>query len=357
MRLFDKYCCPECSGAIAKKEDEKLFCSKCSSIFRIKNGIPDFLKSGYVIGRKAGEDIIKLIDASNRIGWQEAVRQVYKEANFARCIMDYFKGNGCLVTSVKPESIVLDAGCGLGEISFFLAKICKEVHSLDFLPEYLEFMKIRATQDKEENIFPVRGSFKQIIFKKNYFDLIIINNLLEHLSDYDTNYSVQDLAIGVLRKFNQVLKPGGEIYLGIENRFGLKYWLGAKDEYTDLRFISILPRCIANLYSKLIKGKEYRDYTYSYNELKQLLQKANFKLKKVYMPVTSHKDIKFLVDLEESQSLAFAWRLMEKRLPRWRGFILKNIGKMLFFFRLHRLHLQHFFSHSFSIVAEKQAVS
>lgn len=354
MRAFDKYCCPKCAGELVKNTEEEIFCSKCADIFRIRNGIPDFLGEENALKWKLSDDAVKLIDLSDRIGWKNAVRQVYGESNFERWVMDYSRGNGCLITSINPDSIVLDAGCGLGAISFFLAKICKEVHSFDFLFEYLQFLKTRAIQDRAENIFPVRGEFMRLPFRKNCFDLIICNDILRYMPVYYAGYPPKDTAVEVLRKFNQILKPGGEICLGIENRFALRYCLGAKGEHTGLRFITVLPRYIANFYSKLIKGEEYRHYAYSYKQLKGLFQKANFKIKEVYMPVKSHRDIKFLIDLQEPQSFVFALQLMKRKFMGTKGLILEKIVKTAVFFRFHYLYLHKFFSPSFSIIAEKQ---
>jgi len=271
--------------------------------------------------------------------------------------MDYSRGNGCLVTSVNSDSIVLDAGCGLGAISIFLSKICKEVHSFDSLFEYLVFLKIRAAQDKVDNIFPARGDLMHLPYEKNYFDLIICNGVLEHLPIYYTEDSPTNIQIKVLRKFNEILRPGGELYLGIENRFGLKYCFGARDEHTGLRFITVLPRWIANLYSKHARKREYRPYTYSLKQLEELFQKANFKLKKVYMPVKSYRDVKFIIDLQEPQSFAFALKLMEKKFVGSKDIVFKKIAKLATIFRLHHIYLHKFFSHSFSIIAEKQVIS
>jgi SAM-dependent methyltransferase len=85
------------------------------------------------------------------------------------------------------------------------------------------------------------------------FDLIILDNVLEHLPDQP----------GSLRRIHELLRPGGVLYLLVPN----KYW--PIEVHYHLPFLGWLPLDLANLYLRLTgKGHDYRDASYAPGFLK-----------------------------------------------------------------------------------------
>ena len=100
----------------------------------------------------------------------------------------------------------------------------------------------------------------------------------------------------MLKDFHRILKPGGHVYVGIENRIGYVYFLGGRD-HGGLRFTSLMPRPIADIYSRLIKRQPYRAYTYSLLGYKNLLKKAGYSQIDFYATIPSYRNVFFLVVL------------------------------------------------------------
>src|SRR5579883_3501798 len=66
------------------------------------------------------------------------------------------------------------------------------------------------------------------------------------------------------------------LIIGIENRFGYQY-LAGKPEHSGIRYGSVLPTKLINLYSKRVLHKEYRTLIYSRDGYKKLLLEAGYK--------------------------------------------------------------------------------
>ena len=80
--------------------------------------------------------------------------------------------------------------------------------------------------------------------------------------------------IDFLKELTRVLKETGHIFITIENRFGAGYFAGVPEEHTRMRFVSLLPRRLADWYSQWVRGRPVRTYTYSRSGYRSLLQAA-----------------------------------------------------------------------------------
>lgn len=166
--------------------------------------------------------------------------------------------------------ILLDLGIGWGDVSSYFAGICKSVIGIDIRKEQLSEIKKRRIK----NLELVNSNAQNLPFRDRSFDIVILCGVLEWVGYGEKN--PEKIQMNVLKEVNRILKLNGTVYLGIENRFGLNFFLGALEHHTNLPFISLLPRKLGNLYSKLIRGKKYTEYTYSKYELEKLLKSTGF---------------------------------------------------------------------------------
>src|SRR4030042_1752759 len=60
----------------------------------------------------------------------------------------------------------------------------------------------------------------------------------------------------LLKEIYRVLKKGGYLYLATENRFAANYFAFGRG-HDGLFFSSIMPRCLAKIYSKIVKKQDY----------------------------------------------------------------------------------------------------
>ncbi|HVT26474.1 MAG TPA: class I SAM-dependent methyltransferase [Lacipirellulaceae bacterium] len=99
---------------------------------------------------------------------------------------------------------VLDAGCGTGELSLFLAGRGNTVTGIDFLDEAIR----RAKQKAAERQLPVTFLVKDAMSLKDWnerFDNVVDSGLFHVFSDDDRKTYVAGLTT--------VLKPGGRMHL------------------------------------------------------------------------------------------------------------------------------------------------
>ena len=82
-----------------------------------------------------------------------------------------------------------------------------------------------------------------------------------------------------LKKIKSLLKQDGKLILAIENKYGLKYWCGAREDHTGLPFDGINQYELGNK-----KGK-----TFSRRELKDLLINSGFSNTYFYYPLPDYK--------------------------------------------------------------------
>jgi ubiquinone/menaquinone biosynthesis C-methylase UbiE len=256
------------------------------SFFRNKVGNDPFYKSIYeeVLARlKAGKSIEHFYDDRGE--------------NTLRHIM-HFAGN------VSFEQ-ALDLGCGLGQVAFSLSTRCKNVVAADISKDAVKIVAMVSKKKKVRAINCVLLDARYLPFKPNSFDLIVSSGLLEWAPINDvSSKSPSKVQLDVLRDVRRTLKSLGVFWLGIENRYACDYFLGVTDHHSGLRFVTFIPRFIANHYSKLIKKQPYRTYLYNYWELRKILQSAGLRIKKFLVGFPFYANPKHVADLLNPSELA-----------------------------------------------------
>lgn len=83
------------------------------------------------------------------------------------------------LNNIEKNSKVLDIGCGIGELTFDLAKKASKVVACD-----INSHKLKIAQKKflKDNIKYIKLDATKYIFNKN-FDYIILSNVLEHIKE------------------------------------------------------------------------------------------------------------------------------------------------------------------------------
>ena len=203
--------------------------------------------------------------------------------------------------SILPRSqfgTILDLGCGAGGVTLNLSGLAEKVIGLDACIESLQILKLKAEREGQSNIFPVHATATELPFKDESVDLVLFNGVLERVGYAGAFSQVQSSQQRALAEAWRCLKPGGCLYLGIENRFGINYLLGARDEHTNLRYVNVLPRGIANLYSKLVRRQDFTAFTHSYWGLRRMMGQAGFGHIHFWCPLPTYRDPRLLVELE-----------------------------------------------------------
>ncbi|HXI41387.1 MAG TPA: class I SAM-dependent methyltransferase [Bryobacteraceae bacterium] len=231
--------------------------------------------------------------------WKDALLDSQDSAvqRASQMILNGERANWQWLLDLPKESRALDVGAGMGTNSHALGMHYREVVATEPVLERVQFMQRRFAQENLSNIKVVRTSIWALPFPDESFDLIVLNGVLEWVAEGSTEDPgrVQERA---LRKLFGLLKPGGYLYLGIENRLGYGYFIGYPDPHCGLPFVTVLPRRLAHWYARK-KGQAggYRNYLYSSRGYRKLLHKAGFGATECYLALPSYNYPRFLVPL------------------------------------------------------------
>lgn len=162
---------------------------------------------------------------------------------------------------------VLDVGCGdAGALIAFAEKGAK-CAGIECFDTSLERGKLRAA-DHGVQVDLKKGVAESIPFPDASFDLVMLDNVLEHVTDRP----------GTLREVRRVLKPGGLLYMVTPKPFSLySLW---NDPHYDLAGLVLMPRSMQIWYFEKIRGGGKGTYDVGViptrRRIRKLLDEAGF---------------------------------------------------------------------------------
>ena len=171
-------------------------------------------------------------------------------------------------------STILDIGAGWGQAALPLARLGKVV-ALEPTAERLDFIRAAAQQDGlAGRLYFVQGDFFEVEFQTR-FDLICCIGVLEWTPKFRAGDPVA-VQTDFLQRARRCLKPGGRLVIGIENRLGLKYILGAPDDHVGKPGVLVYDAALATRKWRAKNGSGLRVLTHSRAELGAMLGAAGF---------------------------------------------------------------------------------
>jgi len=286
--------------------------------FKSKDGIPIFTKDRYW-GKSPKEELEKALRVLEEKGWDEF--KTHFQGKFD-VTFEENRADWRFPVPISKDSLVLDVGAGMGRSSIPLARVAGKVISVDHSYLRMKFLKKRAEMEGLKNIEVYVGDIFDLPFRKESFDLIVMNGLLEWVGATDLYKSPREAQIASLQICKDLLKKGGSLYIGIENRFALSY-LKAID-HSGLRFTSYMPRFIANWYTLLRKGERYNTYTYNVGGYQKLLREAGFSEADFYLVYPGYNNPRITIPYDNLNMLAYVIRgLMPEN--TWRRKMVKRL--------------------------------
>lgn len=144
---------------------------------------------------------------------------------------------------LKDCKYVLDAGCGTGRFSIFLAQKGVKVSALDTSEEMLIITKEKAQKNGvSKRITFTQGNIESIPYSNNTFDGLCSIHVLTHFSSVEK----------VIHEFSRVLKKDGYIVFEITNGIFAKTYYKIKRTVTKKNFY-------------------FLDYYHGYRQIRDLL--------------------------------------------------------------------------------------
>lgn len=285
--------CPRCHAPLAWAAGE----ARCAS-----HGVVGRLGADAIFGfdttdtywGEVDRERMRAVNAAARAGgWRAAIDTVLRPAH--PDLVDYVQHPAradwyTLLPLERARTLAVDVGAGWGANSFGLAPHVAQVVAVERVPERIEFVALRAAQDGAA-VVPVRAQLHALPFAPASVDVFVVNGVLEWAGLVDPDAGAGRRAANprrlqevFLRQLWQLLRPGGSIYVGIENRFGRMFLRGTPD-HLGLRYTSLMPKPLARAYHALRGAssgrthrieRDYRTWIYSYGGIAELISGCGF---------------------------------------------------------------------------------
>jgi len=139
---------------------------------------------------------------------------------------------------ITKDSIVLEIGCGIGRMSYYIFQNCKELTILDISRELLNKAVERLVEKYNFNdICIVEGNGIDLHqLPDDYFDIVFEYIVFQHIPS-------QDIVRNYIKEINRVLRVGGIVLLhgrdvqGVhtDDNYSGNTWHGAQFGYKEIR--------------------------------------------------------------------------------------------------------------------------
>ncbi len=172
----------------------------------------------------------------------------------------------------KKNSDILEIGAGMGAITGVLCKKAKSVTSIELSKQRASV--IASKHKKCDNLEIIVGNLNDIKFDKK-FDYITLIGVLEYANLFTKSDNPFDEFLTNIKK---LLKPDGKLLIAIENKFGIKYFAGAVEDHTSIKYDGIVG--YSNKKGPITFGKK---------EIQDLLTRNGLSNVRFYYPLPDYK--------------------------------------------------------------------
>lgn len=172
----------------------------------------------------------------------------------------------------KKKAKVLEIGAGFGALTGLLCDRCAHVTATE--RSAFRASAIAKRWSACQNLDVYAGEWSEIIVGKK-FDYIVLTGIMERACQGSMNRKAY---VSYLKKISELLEPDGTLLLSADNRLGLKYFCGAKESHGGKAFEGIAHYPYGT-----------RGYSFSREELKEILERAGYAQMEFYYPLPDYK--------------------------------------------------------------------
>ena len=186
---------------------------------------------------------------------------------------------------ITKDMKVLEVGSGCGAITGALARKAGEVTCIDLSGKRSRINAYRHTD--ADNITIHVGNFQDVEpdLPRDY-DYICLIGVFEYAQAYIRSETPYEDFLNIIRKH---VKAGGHIAIAIENKFGLKYWAGCKEDHLGTWFSGL---------ENYPDGGVVR--TFTADGLRGIASRCGYRQAQMYYP---YPDYKFMTCLYSDERL------------------------------------------------------
>ena len=254
--------CPKCSCELKLKK-EMLSCKNCGQTFSCEGDIPHMF---YINSDKNDpRDVTEIIKSF----YEETPFPNYDDFDDVAGLIQKSKQGvfaGLLDDKIPFGSIILECGCGTGQLSNFLSIANREVIGTDMCLNSLKLANEFKLQNGLTRVHFAQMNLFSPIFKPKSFDWVISNGVLHHTSDPYEAY----------KSISKLVKPNGYILIGLYHKFGriitdIRRTI-FKMTHDRLRFLD--KRLLANKLSAAKKNAWFKDQYKNPHESKHTINEV-----------------------------------------------------------------------------------
>lgn len=347
----DFLCCPKCKTSL-QMEGASIHCKDCDFKGESKDGIFD-LRSGrldYYFNPVPKPLMNELVESTDHKTWAGTIRSFMSSVGNNPDWLDNLVVDGRyawkMFLNLPENAAVLDLGCGLGNLTHNLAPQVGKVYALDLTWERLKFTRLRCSlfNAGDDVIYIAGGDGKFLPFPDESLDCVTLSGVLEWIPDNDMLWETEGgklaralkmlfsffgttnprkIQIAFLKEIKRVLKPEGQLFIGIENRLNYEYFLGRPDHHSVLKYGSLLPRFLANIYSIYKRRIPYRTYTHSLRGYRKLLKSAGFNNQSFFGLLDGYSKLREIVNIDftDVSWKPFSYKSIKDRLKHYELFV------------------------------------
>jgi len=221
-----------------------------------------------------GEDENKLLEIFNGDNVQQVIKDILENDPSwpMRYHLSPVRENLLNWYDFDSNKTILEIGAGCGAVTGTLCNKLKKVTAIELTE--MRSKIIAARHKDKKNLTVIAGNLNDIVLKEK-FDYVSLIGVLEYAGKYT---QTQSPFIDFLSKAKTHLKKNGTLIIAIENKFGLKYWAGCKEDHTGKFFDSI------ENYPTDLGVK-----TFSKNELEEMVKSVGLDKVNFYYPLPDYK--------------------------------------------------------------------
>ncbi|NCC50334.1 MAG: methyltransferase domain-containing protein [Spartobacteria bacterium] len=327
LEITDMLACPACSKSHRKLEavDNGWRCTACGGVIASDHGIIEGQWADVNYREIKDDAFDELLALSSAHGWMAAATRcadipgVNPEylAKVSRADFQY-------LLPLHPDTVVLDVGAGLGAIAQVLAPRVHTYVALENDRRRIQFTQLRLGQQGINNVVFLHANVLGNPLQAGLFDVIILNGVLEWLG-LQGHEPAGDIQREALRELYRLLKPGGMLYVGTDNRYALAQLRGAPEPHSMLPYVGVVPRRMADFLVKrdYRRGKGwsrspmlktgFRTWTWSLRGYHKLLASAGFEKVNTWLPHPTYNQPHRIVPVEPGPISCFLTSMISRK--------------------------------------------
>lgn len=218
------------------------------------------------------DELLEIVRTYSRDDYSQIIKQrskwplLYHLSNIRQNVVEWLP--------IEKTDSVLEIGAGCGAITGALSQ---KAACVDCIELSKKRSLINAHRNKDYNNIRISvGNFQDIAPKiEKKYDYITLIGVLEYAGSYICS---NDPYYDFLNIIKDKLSPGGKIVIAIENKFGMKYWAGCKEDHLGTYFSGL---------EGYKKGDGVK--TFSKIELEELFQRVGMANFEFFYPYPDYK--------------------------------------------------------------------